>query len=723
MPTLASRRLPWPWDARLALTMEAAPGGQIGTFRGTTIGEMRGRLIGSLRPRDKPLGSTKGFMLLPQSDTSLLVNRKQTNLENLYPSTAEYDSAPVYRERTFMFRPTGGLGEPTQSSPADRRYHYGINVWVTGGLFGKGPRAHPVVPTGSGSGMVRKFIEALGPTPRTLCLFYLAGPNVYIRNDDSDPGQAVSRTRAGQTALDAVRFMGAYAGAVDALYVSWSDGVLEEYDGTSWKPCVLPAGFGAHFLEVIGDELWAADRNLSVIRKCEGDPKVAGSWSGPILIGHPAEHITAIRQTANRLVILKDSGGIFTVNSDGSDNDLFPGIEATPDVDNGRTAWNWLGALWFRMGRAFYQLEMGGGSATLSPSGPGRNLSNSSEVKGPVQAWCGWNTQMAFAGIYNQSLNNSYLLTYGNWIPKAEASDSGSTVSGSVYTFADQYDGAVVRWTGRKITSLLVSNIPTEARLYCGFADGAYDYISLVPYPLAPNPGVDFTQDESYLVMPLHHAMFQADAKHWTGVSIFGPIIEPGDSAFIRYRLKGTAGGPSNTATGDFAAFGDQPMTQNAQRVDSIRPIAGQAIEVKINLESSVANHTIVLEGIGLHERLVPRFRRDYTLTVNANELIARRDGSSTRQSGVAIRQLLEDAAAAPAAVTLMLPDEKISDVAIFTYEERQVPHTQRGGLGWAIQIAATQFTTRDLYGIVGRLRGTRIGDLRGYTVDQLRLM
>jgi hypothetical protein len=70
-----------------------------------------------------------------------------------------------------------------------------------------------------------------------------------------------------------------------------------------------------------------------------------------------------------------------------------------------------------------------------------------------------------------------------------------------------------------------------------------------------------------------------------------------------------------------------------------------------------------------------------------------------------------------------MLPDERVNDVALFTYEEHQVPHTQRGGQGWAITVQATQFTTIDLYGIIGRLRGTTIGSLRGYQISQLRIM
>ena len=106
------------------------------------------------------------------------------------------------------------------------------------------------------------------------------------------------------------------------------------------------------------------------------------------------------------------------------------------------------------------------GGPALTPRGPGRNLGNLSEVRGPVQAFAGWNTQLAFCAIYNEALGNSYLLSYGNWEPV-----SGDT--GTNFQFANQWDGALVKWAGRKATALWVSALPSDARLYCGFSDGS----------------------------------------------------------------------------------------------------------------------------------------------------------------------------------------------------------------------------------------------------------
>jgi hypothetical protein len=715
--------LPWPWDARLATTAPAPPSKVIGDLRTQTIGASRGTLIGATRGKARPFGLTQGFMLLPQADASLLVARKQTNLENLYPSTAEYDSAPVYRERTFQFRPTGGLGESVQSAAGDRHYHYGINVWVTGALFGKGPLVHPVNPPGmppsaDDNFMVRRFAEARRGIADAL--FYIANQAVYVRTDDTDAGQVRLHERPTHRPVDMVRFTGAYAGAQDCLYVAWEDGILEEHrPDDSWTTVTLPANFDAHFLEVVGDELWAADRTRSIIRKCTDDPKLAGSWSGPILVGTPSIPITAIRQSTNRLVIFKADGRLFTINGDGSDNDLYPGLEATQDNDNARTVSSWLGSLWFRSGRAWYQLDLQGG-ATLMPRGPGRNLGNLSEVRGPVQCLAGWNSQMAFCAIYNESLGNSYLLSYGSWVPRADPESQSVTASGTAYTFVDQYDGALKKWAGRKVTSMYVSNVPTEARLYVGFKDGAYDWIKLVPYPLVPGMGSEYTIDESYMVLPLHHAMFQSDNKHWTGASIFGPTMAPGNSVRLSYRVIARSVDTGQTPAGAFLDWGPA-LTSNGMRLNPERPVAGKALELKVALDNSVNTDTPVLEGVGLHERLVPAFRRDYMLTVNANEYIARRDGASTRQSGVTIRKWLEAAASAPASITLELPDETVNDVALFSYEERMAAHNQRGGQGFAISVQATQFTVISVYGTIGRTRGTLIGDTRGYTIASMR--
>lgn len=720
MPTRSSRRRPWPWDLRLALADLPVEGPHtIGDYRPNTIGDFRPKFIGQTRQASAHKVFRHGLMLVP-SQTGLLVGKKQTPLSPSYPPTQDYDSAPLYRERTFVFRPTGGMGESVQSSGTDRRYHYAMDCWVTGGLFGKGPLLHPVTP--ASTGLIRRFVEALDGSGN-LKLYVLAGNNVLVRNDDSDPGQAVAITRPGAlTAWDAARFKGAYSGAVDALYVAWGDGLLQEFNGTTATTCALPAGFAPSLLCVVGDELWAADRIACTLRKCTNDPKVAGSWSGPILVGNPSIPITAIRQTTNRLVIFKADGDVLTINGDGSDNDLFPGLANTVDLDNGRTAWPWQGSLWFRAGRAFWRLDMQGG-AVLTPEGPGRALSNLSEVKGPVQAFAGWNSQMAFGAIHNASNNTSYLLTYGNWEP--QQADTGTK-----YSFADQWDGAIAHWPGRRVTALWVSSIPSDARLYIGFADGGYDWIKLVAFPLTPDSGAEYTIGPSYIVTPLNHFTFQADNKQLIGGSVFGPSFPQGSTVQLSYRLRGSAGMLPSTSVGDFVPWGlglePNPFTFNGQRIDLEQSVASTAVEVKIDLSSTGTDTSPILEGVGIHERLVPAFRRDFSFSVNAQDYVARYDGASVRQSGRFIRDTVMQAAAAPASVALEFPDETVMNVALFEYTEHMLPHLGQGGQagqGWTLDIQATQFGVIERLGLIGRTRGTRIGDLRGFHISQTHFL
>lgn len=718
MPQLSSRRRPYPYDVRISLRPpEWTPDRLIGSYRGQTIGAQRGTLIGQTRGTSSPFDTSQGFMLVPSQSNGLMVGKKQTNLAPTYPPAAEYGSAPVYRERTFMFSPTGGMGEATQSSGQDPRYHYGIDVWVAGGYFGQGPKVHSLVPSGVDQ-MVRRFIE--GPplgTHLVDSLYVLAGTYVYrVEGDLDDEQMAVMHKGGIAYAMDAARFTGAYAGAVDAIYVAWNDGTIDMYDGATQLPCALPPNFNPTLLEVVGDELWACDTQRCHIRKCTADPRVAGNWSGPILIGNPSTKINAIRQTTNRLAIFKDDGDVFTINQDGSDNDLFPGLRNTRAPDTGRTAWSWLGSLWFRAGEAFYRLDMQGGP-TLTPVGPERIMSNQSPVHGPVQAFCGWNEQLAFCVVYNPHNATSYLLSYGQWLPPEEApSEIG-------FKFIDQYDGALAHWPNRKASAMWIHSRPGEDRLYIGFVDGGYDWIRIVPFPFAPNSGAEFSGLPATIVLPIHHAMFQADPKHTVGFSVFGPAFNPGDRVDVYYRLAGSAGLPPTTPSGDFVKL-DQSLTSNGARFNVMRPLVGYGVEVKAVISNAgQTDRSPVLEGLGVHERLVPTFRRDFSMTVNANDRVARRDGATMRQDGVRLRDLLVQAASQPGLLAVQLVDEQVWNVALFDYAERLTPHQTRGGLGAMVDIQLTEFRITDVYGIIRRFRGTRIGDWRGYSIGTMRYM
>jgi len=660
MPSASSRRVPWPGDLLLG---------------------------------DKLMMLVEGTM----------VSKKTQSLENVAPAEQDYGSAPVYKEKTWDFKPTRGMGERVQSSHTSRRYHYGLNVWVVGGLWGKGPLTHTLTPATTGS--IRDFVDALNGG--VLAQFILAGASVLVRSGDTNGTQTVSETRVGHIATSGVRFRGAYVTPIDGLYVAWDDGVLRQYTGAAWVAAALPAGFLPQFLEVLGDELWAADPTNSVIRKVTGDPLLAGSWGGPILVGNPATKITSIKQVDNRLAIFKEDGGIFTVNGDGSDNDLFPGVRVTIDPTNARTAQAWLDSLWFRMGESFYQLSMSGGP-TLTSVGPERMLNHASELRGPVQAFAGYGTMGSFVVTYSPA-GNSYLLQYGNWIPASEAFAAQS----ATLQYADQYDGAVVKWTGKRVTAMRVSGIAApDTRLYVGFSDGSWDWIKLVPNPLAPSSGAEFTLAASKMYAPGHTAMFQADWKTTNGFSAFGPVLTPQDYVQIAYRRDGSSAA--------YTALGGSFVT-SGQRLDTPSGTVDHVLDVEISLINTTTADSPVLEGIGIHESVRPALKLDRSGTIDARSRVALRDGSTSRLTAEQIHDTVLQIAGMPGTANITLPDESIEGLSFFGYQETLLPRNQRNGVGWKIEFQATQFKTVTVYGTIGRLKGTLIGDLRGVTIGQLR--
>jgi len=678
---LSSRRRPWPYQVRL----------------GSILADPSARM---------------GLMLVADAN-GLMVGKKQQALDGVVPSVQEYGSAPIYRERTFAAKPTGGYGERVQSSFSDPRYYWGEDIQVDGGLIGKGPLLHPIMPSPAPGGMVYRIIDGYDTASLTLTQFVLSGTKVFKRTNDTNAGQLVDRDFTPSIPWDAVVYQGGFSGAGRSLYVALNNGQLWERAPTgTWTQCTLPSGFAAYRLEVVGTELWAADIVNSVLRKVTSDPKVAGNWSGPILVGDPSVWISALRQTANVLCIFKRDGTVFTINSDASTNDLFPGIASTPSDDNGWRAAAWLDALWFRSGAGFYRLDLPG--AVLTPTGPGKLLDNGSIIRGEPRVFCGWGAYRAYLAIWNPDNSTSYLLSYGNW-------EAHVTPQGTSYTFDDQFDGSLAHWTNRKATAMSVSGASGQDRLYIGFDDGGWDYFKLVQRPLALTSGAEFVLGPCSVTFPLHHAMFEADLKHWLGFSVFGPYMAPGDRIDLSYRIMASASGPGTDPTGNWLPLGT--FTANGQRIEAPPNLVGNALQLQASLSNTTTADTPVIDTIAYHERVVPAFKRDLQMTVDARNYQSRLDGAVVRFNSDQIHNAMIDYASQPGSLSIELPDETVDEIALFGFQERMSPPTAGGGRNWAIDIQVTQFRVLTVYGIIGRFRGTRIGDLRGFKISATRTM
>lgn len=631
-------------------------------------------------PWDMTIAGT-GVMLKPQ-EGGLLIGRKVQSLANVAPTEYSYASEDVYGERTFAFRRlTLGFGERMQTSGVPRRYRYALNAQFAGNLRGKGPKANRITPALTGE--VRDFPEALHGG--VLTQFILAGRYCLRRSDDTDAGQVSSKDfGAGRQAQAGVRWKHAGATPVDGLFVSLDNKELWRYDGAAWLQMGTSATIPAQFLAVTKDELWRGYDNM--VSKVTADPTVAGNWAAAIAVGDSSSVITSLVAIGAKLFVFKDNGRVYSLNTDGSVNDLFGGMEVTQASTNGLNASEWLDYAWFRQGGSFWQVS---GAGALTEIGPERMAENDSEVTGPVTCFAGYGGWYGFMGQYNANNGASYLLQYGDWLPPDESQTS-------VFNFAQVINGALVKWAGQRITALKVSTLVAgNPRLYCGFASGLYDYIKLPvgsPNPFATGSGCEFTASDGEVYWPTHTALFQADPKAFRGFSVFGPQLDANNYVQMSYK---------DPSVGAYTAVGTN-FIANGQRIDLTENTSGKALDVK-EMFVSANSSTPVVEGVALHEAVRPSLVLIYDLVVRAHAYLALRDGSIDRQTPEQIRDAMKAAASADGSVTCVLSDEGTRALSFVDYAELLAPDRARWGLSWDLPMKAIEFKTYTVYGTYER--------------------
>jgi hypothetical protein len=682
-----------------------------------------------------------GFpVILRPSDAGIMVGRKMESLQGVAPITYEYSSQPVYAERTFAFRKIqGGYGERVQSSAVPSRYFYALNADLSiGGLQIKGPLFHKVTPPTRGP--VAFFIDAVDPSLTVpadyppgwppMSTFAGAGQYVLKRTADTDAGWAVSKD-LGQydsgggvmkpdEAVKAVRFWAAGPEGKDALLVVTRSGALWSTvdGGATW----VKGAQQAFSVTVLRDELWITD-GKNTIRNCTADPLVVANWNAQIIVGDASQPITNLEVLDDTLYVFK-TNGVFTLGVDGAGapvgQDKFPSFRQQPLPRNGVNAAPWLGRLWFGYGDGYYWLD---NSGVLKPTGPNLLVENNSEVSGEVNAFTGHASWFGYYGLWNgpsaglSDPGDSYLVKHGTWI-------NPESVQSSEYRFEEVPNGALKKWTGKKVLSLYVSDsLRGNSRLYAGFADGTIEWSLLprgTPNPAHPDSGCEFTDEESVVYWPLHHAMFQADAKHYRAFSAFGPVIDPENHIEVEYRLNQAVAQPP--PVGNFVPVG-KPFQFSGHRIELQGNIFGYAIDIRHKLVSSGSaptTHTPVLEGIGLHESIRPALQLEYTWTVNARRWLSRRDGVMDRHTPFQIRQAMMEAASATGAVEVYMPDEGIQAVSIVDYSEAVAPTTKRYGVDWDIAMKGIQFRTATVYGTWDRVGLYDWDTISQYTWDDV---
>lgn len=670
-------------------------------------------------------------VILRPQENGLMIGRKLQTLANVAPITYDYSSQPVYAERTYAFRRIrGGYGERVQRAPAPSRYYYGLNVDLSiGGLQMKGPLLHEILPPSTG--MILWFLDAqdddnneplvpspvnpfMGYTPST---FAGAGRFVLKRTGDApdawtvskdfgqyDPGDGVL---VDDLALKAVRFWPAGSGQKDCMWVATKSGGLWKFDGTTWTKSAQPA----YTLAVLRDELWIST-GRNTVRKTTADPLTAGNWDAEIIVGDQSQPITNLECLDNQLYIFKQNG-VFTINPDTTINDKFPSFRQQPRPRNGVNAAPWLGRMWFGYGDSYYWMDNSGG---LTPTGPNLLVENNSEVQGEVTAFQGHASWFGYYGVWNEANECSYLVKHGTWVNTEEAQTAN-------YQFYEVPNGALKKWAGKHLLSLYVSDSTPglNSRMYCGFEDGSIEWFLLpygTPNPAHPDSGCEFTDEESWVYWPLHHAMFQADAKAYRGFSAFGPRIGANNTVRLQYRVAQQFAEMPPDQQAPWIDLG-RVFTFSGERIDLEDNVFGYAIEVRHGLESTSLS-TPVLEGMALHEQVRPALQLEYTFTVNARRYLARRDGVIDHRTPWQIREACLQWAAAIGSVEAVMPDEGVQAISIVDYSEALAPVTKRYGVDWDIAMKGIQFRTLTIYGTWDRVGLYDWDTIAQYTWDDL---
>jgi hypothetical protein len=478
----------------------------------------------------------------------------------------------------------------------------------------------------------------------------------------------------------------------DYLYLGSTASNLYVYDGSAWSVATADGGppeAAAEYLAVLNKELWVLWDNK--LAKTEANPLERDNWSGSILLaGSDGTNLATVGTT---LYAFKEDG-VFTVNEDGSSQNILPQLREVQIADNGQQAAVWLDSLWAPIGNAFYRIK---GDGSFTPVGTEQLLENASEVRGRIVCSVGHATWHNYELLFNPATGTSYLGKWGAWVEQVN-SDTTDGTPGSHFRPAHHF--AIKTWEDKQATCCAIITAAdlgeTNDRLYVGFADGTVEWCVLPRYN--PNPTTDsaceFTDQRGYLVYPGHHAGFAADTKNFRGWSVFGPILSNLLTAGISYRLDPSTGwttlADEDAAAVDFTADGQRFNVPSATLV-------GKTLEFRLELQRSAAasvNTTPLVYGVAIHEQLRPAFVLEWLMNVDAKTAVARHDGTSERRSPDQIRDALRVACAAFTPTTVVMPDGSEEEMGYLDYREEIKSYDHRYGLSWDIGVRAMQYRT-----------------------------
>jgi hypothetical protein len=613
-------------------------------------------------PYHLKLGSTGLLLGVAKPGAPLLTSSKVQDVAQVNPPDFSYGGMSPIGDRDEPYESLVlGMGLHTQEKWQDYRYAdaqcVDLSVWP----WCKGPEITLLTPpsTDAAAG-VRTFFELGG-------VLYCAQGRYVLKRVDDATWSVAKDFGAGVAILNATVFTSNFDGTPRAFF-ALSSGVAQwTANGTTFTPMTT---FTALAFATIGREFWwATDTNL--LRKCDtnADPTLEANYTTTqFRAGDKQAVITSLMVSAAGTLIIAKSDGMYTLDANGDDHQLFPFLRFGPDVNNGKAWGQFENDLYTAYGTNLYKIDP---SLTIQEVGPEKLVNNDSPVRGKITAFAGVGSMFALAAIFNPDTLTGYLMKFGGWVTQQSLIATPAVPNASNFdaVHVDAWHGSLsVPFPNQAIQSLFVSKIGAPAghtRTYLGYSDGTIGWLvnSCVPNPAACS-AYRFHVGDSFVNLPIWHGGYHASLKSLRHLSVTGQRLSPTNNVTIEYKLSpGAAAFTAFPNVFDAMTYEVAPMPTDAACVQAI---------FRVHLHNTLDTSCPLVSAVSIGHALRPRRYMQVELVILCADGLVRRDGVPLRIGRRAIQALVEQAVDVPGAVTCTLPDESVQELSFTDYSVSQ---------------------------------------------------
>jgi hypothetical protein len=665
-----------------------------------------------------------------------LVGAKVQPFIGAAPSDYTYDTQPPLFERAQVYNDlTLGYGLRKQGVYQDKKYRYcqGMDLSIDG-QFIKGPSLTTFTPTTTdaahdGAG---DFFELGGS------LFCAMGRYILKRINDGSWTVAFdfNTVTAGAYVLHVEIFASTGTGTVLAWAAVAGTNSHYSIDGSTWTRCDGGGGRPnqtALAYKQVGNEFWmGSDINQLSKVDTDADPTLAINWTNAnsFRVGDKSSAIQSLVITAVGSLLALKSDGVYSLDADGTQHQLFAAVAqgTGSDTENGRYVGSFGDDTHFTYGKAHVRavptVSFGTPRLQLDECGPEKLTENDSPIAGRITTFVGDSAKAAYAGLYDDDTNNSWLLKFGSWIGPQLAGgtlDEGKRIDSWHGALDAPLANGAYQFAGKKITLMRRSPIGATAghyRIYGGCSDGSLFWFQL---PCTPNPlacsAYTYTTLDAYAYFPFWTGTFEVDAKSLRSVTVMSTLLTDlthTNSVRFDYKIDPTVAAYSTLGT----AF----TTPIRQRVDFPNNTGVYLADFRAAFISTSAASTPQVTAIAVHHAVRPALILSYDFRVLAADGLVKRNGSPIHTVGAAqFRTIVRAAAAAIGSVTVVLPDESVQQLTFVDYKEGISFDTRLRKWTASLDCTAVQYTINTTYGTWGRLFSYRWQDVSSYTWAQVQ--